>query len=147
MFGHTDLLRRVGSGKLLNNAYLAVLQKLFPGVLAALVGAPTNDAAAEGNGRRADEQLRRLKSLVLAGQQVDDGALGVLVGYLVDVLVAAYGHWREEPHQVPVAQLERLTDLVVGRLGVSKLLSFPHGANVAIRDSPLECDTSAVSLA
>ena len=132
----------------MNNTDLqATLPKLIPGVLAAFVGGPTNDAAAEGNKRRADEQLKRLESLVLVGQQVDGGLLGVLVGYLPDVLVAAYGHWREGPHQVPVAQLERPTDLVVGCLGVSKLLRFPHGVNVAIRDSPLECDPSAVSLA
>ena len=147
-FGHTNLLRRVGGGKLLNNTRLQViLPKLLPGVLAALVGAPTNDSAAKGNNRRADKQLKRLKSLVLVGQQVDGGPLGVLVGYLSDVLVAAYGHWRERPRQVPVAQLGRPTNLVVGCLRVSKLLSFPHDANVAVRDSPLECYLSAVSLA
>ena len=38
--GHTDLLQRVGGGHLLNNTGLqAILPKLFPGVLAALVGA------------------------------------------------------------------------------------------------------------
>ena len=81
-FGYTDLLRPVGGGELLDTTGLqAVLPKLLPGVLAALVGAPTNDAAAEGNDCRADEQLQRLKSLVLVGQQVD-GGLGVFVGYL-----------------------------------------------------------------
>ena len=91
-FGHTDLLRRVGGDELLDSAGLeAVLSKLLPGVLAALVGAPTNDAAAKGNNCRADEQLKRLKSLVISGQQVDGGPLSVLVGYIVDVLVAAYG--------------------------------------------------------
>ena len=54
------------------------------------------------------------------------------IAALTDILVDAYGHWREEPHQVPVAQLERTADLVVGCLGVSKLLSFPHGANVSV---------------
>ena len=147
-FGHTDLLRRVGGGNLLDNTGLqAVLPKLLPGVFAVRVGTPTNDAAAEGNDRRADEQLKRLKSLVLVGQQVDGGPPGVLVSYLADVLLAAYGHWREGPHQVLVAQLERPADLVVACLGMSKLLSFPHGANIAVQDSPLECDTNAVSLA
>ena len=146
--GHTNLLRRVGGGELLYNIGLqAVLPKLLPGVLATLVGAPTNNAAAEGNDRRADEQLKRLKNLVLAGQLVDSGPLGILVGYLADALVAVYGHWREGPHQVPVAQLERTANLVVGCLGVSKLLSVPHGANVAVQDSALKCDASAVSLA
>ena len=56
-FGHTDLLRRVGGGELLNNTGLqAILLKLLPGVLVALVGAPTNDEAAEGNNRRADKE-------------------------------------------------------------------------------------------
>ena len=142
-FGHTDLLRRVGGGELLNNTGL---QAILRGVLAALVGAPTNDAAAEGNNRRADEQLKRLESSVLVDQQVDGGPLGVLVGYLADFLVAAYGHWREGPRQVSVAQLERPADLVVGCFGVSELLSFSHGANFAVRGSPLECDPSAVSL-
>ena len=46
-FGHTDLLRRVGSGELLDNTCLQVVPtKLLPGVLAILVSAPTNDAAA-----------------------------------------------------------------------------------------------------
>ena len=66
----------------------------------------------------------------------------MFVGYLADVLVADYNHWREGSHQV-----ERPADLVAGCLGVSKLLSFPHGANVAVQDGPLECDIGAVSLA
>ena len=109
-----------------------VLSKLLLDVLTALVGAPTIDAAAEGNKRRADEQFKRLKRLVLAGQQVDGGPHGVLIGSFADVLVDAYGHWRKGPHQVLVAQFERLVGLVVGCLRVSKLLSFPHGANVAV---------------
>ena len=48
---------------------------------------------------------------------------------------------------VPVAQLERPVDLAVGWLGVSKLLSSPRGKNVAVRGTPLECDTIVVSLA
>ena len=63
-FGHTDLLRRIGSGEYLDNTDLqAVLSKLLPGVLAALVGTPTNESATDWNDRRADEQLKRLKSL------------------------------------------------------------------------------------
>ena len=124
-FGHTGLLRRVRGGELLNNTGLqAILPKLLPGVLAAFVGAPTNDAATEGNYRRADKQFKQLKSLILASQQVDSGSLGVIVDYLSDVLVAAYGYWREGPHQVPVAQLQRPVDLEVGCPGMSKLLSF-----------------------
>ena len=80
-------------------------------------------------------------------QSLNGSPLDVLVGYLADVLVAAYGQWLERPHQVPVAQLERPVDLVVGCLGVGELLSFPHRANVEVRDRPPECDTSAVSLA
>ena len=129
--GYTGLLWRVGGGE------QEGLPKLLPGVLPALVGAPINDATAEGNDRRADEQLKRLKSLVLVGQQVDGGPLHVFVGYLADLLVATYGHWRERPHQVPVAQLERPTGLLVGCLGVSKLSRFFHGTNVAVQDSPL----------
>ena len=92
-FGHTDLLRGVGGGELLDNTGLqAALPKLLSGVLAALVSAPTNDAAAEGNERRADKQLKRLKSLVLVGQQEDGGPLDVLFSYLTDVFVAAHGH-------------------------------------------------------
>ena len=68
-FEHTGVLRRVGGGKLLDNTGLQVVQpKLLPGVLAALVGAPTNDAAAKGDGCIADGRLKRLKSLVLVGQ-------------------------------------------------------------------------------
>ena len=147
-FGYTNLLWHIGGGELLENTGLqAVLPKLPPGVLAALVGTPTNDTTVGGNGCRSDEQLKLLKSLVLVAQQVDGGPLGVLVGYLADVLVATYGRWREGPHQVPVAQLKRSVDLLVGCLRVRKLLNFPHGANVAVRDSPFECNTSAVSLA
>ena len=58
-FGHTDFLRRVGGGELLDNVGLqAVLSKLLLGVLLALVGAPTNGAPAERNNRRDDEQLK-----------------------------------------------------------------------------------------
>ena len=84
---------------------------------------------------------------MLVGQQVDGGPLGVLVGYVAAVFVAAYGHWREGPHQVPVAPMERPAGRLVGCLGVGKLLSFPHGANVTVRDSPLKSDINAVSLA
>ena len=122
----------------------AVLPNLLPSVLAALVGGPTNDAAAEGNDRRVDKHLKQLKSLILVGQQVDGGPLGILVGYLADVLVAAYGNWRKGSNQIPVAQLERPVDLVIGYLEVVKLSSLPYGANVAVQDSLLECDTSVV---
>ena len=71
---------------------------------------------------------------------------GVLAALADVLLVAAYDHWCEGPHQAPVAQLKRPIDLVVDSLGVSELLSLPRGANVAIRDSPFESDTSAVSL-
>ena len=125
-----------------NTGLQAVLPKLLSGVLAALIGALKNDTAAEGNDCLADEQLKQLKSLVIIGQQADGGSFGVFVGYLADVLVADYDHWREGSHQV-----ERPADLVAGCLGVSKLLSFPHGANVAVQDSPLECDIGVVSLA
>ena len=110
-FGHIDLLRRVGGGKLLDNTGLqAVLPKLLPGVLATLVGAPKNDAATEGDDRRADKQLNQLKSLILVGQKVDGGPLGVLDSHFADVFIAAYGHWCEGLHQILVAQLERPTD-------------------------------------
>ena len=92
-FEHTDFLLRVGGGELLENTGLqAVLSDLLPGVLAALVDAPTKDVATEMDDRRADEQLKRLKSLVLVGQQVDGGPLRVLVGDLAEVPVAAYSH-------------------------------------------------------
>ena len=43
-FGHTDLLRCVGGRKRLDNTGpQEVLPELLPGVLAVLVGAPTND--------------------------------------------------------------------------------------------------------
>ena len=80
-------------------------------------------------------------------QQVDGDPLRVLVGYLADVLIYTYDHWRERPHQVPVAQPGRPVDLVVGYLEVSKLLSLPNGTNVAVQDSSLKCDTNAISLA
>ena len=49
-FGHTD------RGDILDNISLqAVLSKRLSGVLTTLVGAPTNDFAAEGDGRRVDE--------------------------------------------------------------------------------------------
>ena len=117
MFGYGDLLWRVRAVERLDNAGLqAVLPKLLPGVLAALVGAPTNDAATKGNDCRVDKQMKRLTNLVLVGQQVDGGPL-VLVGYLADVIVVAYGHWCEGPHQVPVAQLERPGTLWLAALG------------------------------
>ena len=47
---------------------------------------------------------------------------------------------------VPVSQLKRSVDLVVGWLRVSKLSILSHGANVAVRDIPLEWDINAVSL-
>ena len=75
-----------------NTGLQAVLSDLLPGVLAALVDAPTKDVATEMDDRRADEQLKRLKSLVLVGQQVDGGPLRVLVGDLAEVPVAAYSH-------------------------------------------------------
>ena len=130
-----------------NTDLRAVLPKLLPDLLRTLVGVPTNDAVAEGDRRRANEPLKRLKSLAFIGQQIDVGSLGVLGVYLADVRVAAYGHWREGPHQVPVAQLEKPADVMVACLGVGKLSSLPHGANVAVRDSSLEYYMSAVSLA
>ena len=127
-FGYIDLLQRVGRGELLDNTSLQVVPpKLLPDVLVPFVSAPTNDAATEGNCRRSDEQLKRLQSFVLVGQQVDGGPLGVLVGYLAGVRVAAYGHWREGSHEVPVAKRERPVHRVVGCLRVRKLLSFPRG--------------------
>ena len=80
-----------------------MLSKLLPGVLATLVSASTSNAAAEGDDHRADEQLKRLKSLAIVSQKVNAGTLGVLVAYLADVLVAAYGYRRKGPYQVPVA--------------------------------------------
>ena len=59
-FRHIDLLRSVGGGELLNYTGLqAILTKVLLGLLAALVGAPTSDAAAGGNDRRVDQQLKR----------------------------------------------------------------------------------------
>ena len=82
-FGHTDLLWRVGGRKLLDNTrFQDVLSELLPGVLTALVDAPTNDSATEGDEHRADKQLKRPESLVLVGQQVDGGPFSVLVDYL-----------------------------------------------------------------
>ena len=121
-----------------NTGLQGVLPKLLPGVLAALVGAPTNNAPTKGNDRGAGKQLKQLKSLDFAGQQVDGGPLSVFIGYLADVRLSTCDHWRKGPHQIPVAQLERPADLVVDCRGVNKLLSVPHGANVAVRDSPLE---------
>ena len=136
-FGHTNLLRRAGGGKRLDNSGLeAVLPKLLRDVLATLVGTPTNNTAPQGDGCRSDEQLKRLKSLVLAGQQIYGGSPSLPVGYIAGVPKVTYGHWREGPRYVPVVQLERPDDLAVGCLGVSKLLRIPHGINVAVRDSP-----------
>ena len=88
--GHIHLLQCIGGGKLLDKSGLqAVLPKHLPGVLAALVGAPTNAMVAEGNDCRPDKQFKQLKNLVLVGQQLNGGPLGVLVGYLANVLVAA----------------------------------------------------------
>ena len=90
---YSDILRRGGGGELLDNTGLqAVRPELLPGVLAAFIGALTNNAAAEEDGREGDEQLKRLTSLVLVGQQVDGGPLSILVGYLADVLVTTCGH-------------------------------------------------------
>ena len=117
-------------------------------MIAARVGTPTNDVTTEGDSRLADEQWKRLKSLLCVCQQVDGDPLRVLVGYLADVLISTYSHWRRErPLKVPVAQPESPVDLVVGCLEVSKLLSLPHGTNVAVRDSSLKCDTNTISLA
>ena len=53
--GHTDLLRRVGGGELLDNTGLqAVPPNLLPHILAALVGAPTNGTTADRNDCRAN---------------------------------------------------------------------------------------------
>ena len=65
----TYFLRCVGGGKHLDNTgFEAVLPNLLPGVPAAFIGAPSNDVAAEGDGRRADLQLKQLKSLISVGQ-------------------------------------------------------------------------------
>ena len=125
----------------------AVRPELFPAVLAALVGAPTDVASAEEDERRPDEQSKRLKSLFVVSRQVNGGPPGVLVGCHTDVLVAAYGHWREGLSQDPAIQLERPDDLVGSCLGVSKLDCFPRGVNVTVQESPLEHNTSAVSIA
>ena len=117
-FGYTDSLRHVGGGETLDKTGLqAVRPELSPAVLAALVGAPTDVASAEGDARRPDEQSKRLKSLIVVGRQVDGGPLDVLVGYNTYVLVAAYGHWREGLSQDPAIQLERQTNLWVAVLG------------------------------
>ena len=65
---------------------------------------------------------------------------------LLNVLVVAFGYWREGSHQVLVEQPVRSIYLVVGCLRASKLLTFTPGANIAVLDSFLECDNSAVSL-
>ena len=104
----TPIRWHVGGGETLDKTGLqAVRPELSPAVLAALVGAPTDVASAEGDARRPDEQSKRLKSLIVVGRQVDGGPLDVLVGYNTDVLVAAYGHWREGLSQDPAIQLER----------------------------------------
>ena len=127
----------VGGDEIFDTAGLqAELPGRFLGVLAARVGTPTNDVTTEGDSRLADEQWKRLKSLHLCWSTVDGDPLRVLVGYLADVLISTYGHWRERP-----------VDLVVGCLEVSKLLSLPNGTNVAVQDSSLECDTNTISLA
>ena len=55
LVGHTEFLRRVGGGKLLNDTGLqAELPELLPSVLATLVGPPTNDTADKGDDRRAN---------------------------------------------------------------------------------------------
>ena len=147
-FGYTDSLRHVGGGEPLDDTgFQAVRLELFPAVLAVVFGASTNDAAAEEDEHRVDKQPKRLNSLIVVGQQVDGGPLGVLVGYLTEVLVAAYGHWRKGPYPDPVIQLVRPDNLVGGCLGVSKLDCLPHGVNVAVRDSPLGYHSSAVSIA
>ena len=147
-FKHTKVLWCVGGDEIFDNAGLqAVLPELLPGVLAARVGTPTNDVTTEGDSRLADEQWEERKSLLCVCQQVDGDPLRVLVGYLADVLISTYGHWRERPHQVPVAQPEKPVDLVVGCLEMSKLLSLPNGTNVAVQDSSLKCDTNTISLA
>ena len=148
VFKHTKVLWCVGGDEIVDNAVLqALLPEVLPVVLAARVGTPTNDVTTEGDSRLADEQWKRLKSLLCVCQQVDGDPLHVLVGYLADVLISTYSHWRERLHQVPVAQPERPVDLVVGCLEVSKLLSLPHGTNVAVRDSSLKCDANTISLA
>ena len=147
-FKHTKVLWCVGGDEIFDNASLqAVLPEVLPGILAARVDPPTNDVTTEGDSRLADEQWKRLKSLLCVCQQVDGDPLRVLVGYLADVLISTYSHWRERPHRVPVAQPERPVDLVVGYLEVSKLLSLPRGTNVAVRDSSLKYDTNTISLA
>ena len=75
-----------------NTDLQAVLSGFLPSLLATLTDAPINDAATERDDHRADEELKRLKSLVLVGQQVDGDAFGALVSYLSGLLIAAYGH-------------------------------------------------------
>ena len=146
-FGYIDSLRHVGGGEILDKTGLqAVRPELFPAVLAALVGAPTDVASAEEDERRPDEQSKRLKSLFVVSRQVNGGPPGVLVGRPTYVLVAAYGHWREGLSQDPAIQLERPDDLVGSCLGVGKLDCLPRGVNVTVQESPLEHHTSAVSI-
>ena len=148
-FKHTKVLWCVIGDEIFDDAGLqAVLPEVLPGVIAARVGTPTNDVTTEGDSRLADEQWKRLKSLLCVCQQVDGDPLRLLVGYLADVLISTYSHWRRErPLKVPVAQPESPVDLVVGCLEMSKLLSLPHGTKVAVRDSSLKCDTNTISLA
>ena len=64
-FKHTKVLWCVCGDEIFDNAGLqAVLPELILVVLAARVGTPTNDVTAEGDSRLADEQWKRLKSLL-----------------------------------------------------------------------------------
>ena len=65
-FKDTKVLWCVGGDEIFDTAGLqAELPGLLLGVLAARVGTPTNDVTTEGDSRLADEQWKRLKSLLL----------------------------------------------------------------------------------
>ena len=65
-FKHTKVLWCIGGDEIFDTPGLqAVLPELLLGVLAVRVGTLTNDATTEGDSRLADEQWRRLKSLLL----------------------------------------------------------------------------------
>ena len=57
---------------------------------------------------------------------------GVFVGDLAHVPVVPECWWSDGSHQICEDKLEGELDLVIGRLGVSQLMAFAHGANVAI---------------
>ena len=54
--------------------------------------------------------------------------------------------WSDGSHQICVDKLEGELDLVIGRLGVSQLMAFAHGANVAVWHGTIEAYSVVVSL-